>query len=112
MKTRISGHSVQFLLAAATLILLVGGCAMMEMKDQKGTAAVAMPAEVNVTQAMLNAAGSQAENWLHTNGDYSQLRYYPGSQINTGNVDKLRVKLWCRPKSSSRWRLRRLSSTA
>jgi len=92
MKTRISGHSVQFLLAAATLILLVGGCAMMEMKDQKGTAAVAMPAEVNVTQAMLNAAGSQAENWLHTNGDYSQLRYYPGSQINTGNVDKLRVK--------------------
>src|SRR5207253_1467086 len=34
----------------------------------------------------------QSQDWLHTNGDYAQLRYYPGNQINTGNVDKLRVK--------------------
>src|SRR5215467_6902992 len=94
MNKRISGRFAQFLLAAAVLMPLVGGCAMMEMKDQKATAGGggAVPAQINVTQAMLNAAGGQGLDWLHTNGDYSQLRYYPASQVNTGNVDKLRVK--------------------
>src|SRR5437867_11662810 len=91
MKHRIFAQSAQCLLAAAALIVLVGGCAT-EMKEQPRTAAATMPAGVNVTQAMLTAAGRQSQDWLHTNGDYAQLRYYPGNQINTGNVDKLRVK--------------------
>jgi PQQ-dependent dehydrogenase (methanol/ethanol family) len=43
-----------------------------------------------VTQQMLDGAGSDAKNWIHSNGSYAQTRYYPGSQINTGNVSKLK----------------------
>ncbi len=43
-----------------------------------------------VTQDMLNRADGDGNNFLHTNGNYAQTRYYPASQINTGNVDQLR----------------------
>ena len=43
-----------------------------------------------VTQDMLSRAGSDANNFLHTNGNYAQTRYYPASQINTSNVKNLR----------------------
>jgi len=42
-----------------------------------------------VTQAMLDRAASDAKNFLHTNGDYGQQRFYPNKQINTGNVKRL-----------------------
>ena len=38
---------------------------------------------------MSGAAGDES-NFLHTNGNYDQTRYYPGKQINTSNVGKLR----------------------
>ena len=47
----------------------------------------ALPA---VSAAMLEGAGNQANNWLHANGEYSNLRYSPGNQINATNVGKLR----------------------
>ena len=34
--------------------------------------------------------GGDANNFLHTNGNYEQTRYYPASQINVGNVKNLR----------------------
>jgi alcohol dehydrogenase (cytochrome c) len=43
-----------------------------------------------VTQKRLNNAHNDKNNWLHVNGGYEQTRYYPGSQIDTGNVSKLR----------------------
>ena len=43
-----------------------------------------------VTQAMLDNAAGDPKNWIHSNGSYAQTRYYPGSQINTGNVGRLR----------------------
>ena len=43
-----------------------------------------------VTQDMLSRAAGDANNFLHTNGNYAQTRYYPSSQINTGNVKNLR----------------------
>jgi alcohol dehydrogenase (cytochrome c) len=43
-----------------------------------------------ITQGLLDAAASDAKNWIHPNGSYDQQRYYPGKQINTGNVAKLR----------------------
>ncbi len=49
-----------------------------------------VPKNVSVSQAMLTDAGRQNQNWLHTQGNYDQTRYYPGNQINTGNVAKLR----------------------
>ncbi|HZP08877.1 pyrroloquinoline quinone-dependent dehydrogenase [Methyloceanibacter sp.] len=42
-----------------------------------------------VTQDQLNAAASDENNFLHTNGNYDQTRYYRGKQINTENVGKL-----------------------
>ena len=32
---------------------------------------------------MLNGAGGDSKNFLQTNGDYNQQRFYPGDQINT-----------------------------
>ena len=43
-----------------------------------------------VTQDLLNRAASDGNNYLHTNGDYTQSRYYPNRQINSANVAKLR----------------------
>lgn len=44
----------------------------------------------HVTQDMLNRAAGDGNNFLHTNGNYHQTRYYPSSQINTENVSNLR----------------------
>jgi PQQ-dependent dehydrogenase (methanol/ethanol family) len=43
-----------------------------------------------VSQDMLNRAAGDGNNFLHTNGNYEQTRFYPSRQINTGNVAKLR----------------------
>ena len=43
-----------------------------------------------VTQDLLNRAGADGNNFLHTNGDYHQLRFYPNGRINRQNVAKLR----------------------
>jgi alcohol dehydrogenase (cytochrome c) len=61
-----------------------------EIQPQQSTpGALSMAKGINVTQAMLNAAGKQGKDWLHTNGDYTQTRYYPGTQINAGSVARL-----------------------
>ena len=44
---------------------------------------------LTVTQDMLDRAASDSNNFLHTNGNYKQTRYYPARQINVGNVDRL-----------------------
>jgi len=44
---------------------------------------------VPVTQAMLDGAAKDARNWVHSNGNYDNTRYYPGKQINTRNVKSL-----------------------
>lgn len=55
-----------------------------------GTSGGELPKPVAVSQQQLVGADGQAANWLQTNGGYAQTRYYPGSQINTGNVKNLR----------------------
>jgi PQQ-dependent dehydrogenase (methanol/ethanol family) len=50
----------------------------------------AAPAK-SVTQDQLNAAASDVNNFLHTNGNYAQTRYSPSKQIDTSNVGKLRA---------------------
>jgi alcohol dehydrogenase (cytochrome c) len=59
-----------------------------------GTVSLAFAADAGapatpVTQDQLNAAASDENNFLHTNGNYDQTRYYPGKQIDTSNVGKL-----------------------
>jgi alcohol dehydrogenase (cytochrome c) len=43
----------------------------------------------NVTQQQLDDAAKDTNNFLHTNGNYGQTRFYPNKQINAGNVGKL-----------------------
>lgn len=63
-----------------------------EIQGQKGMSGgpTTITKAPNVSQGQLNSAGGQKANWLHTNGDYEQTRFYPGTQINAGNVKKLR----------------------
>lgn len=46
-----------------------------------------------VSQDMLSRAGTDGNNFLHTNGNYEQTRFYPNKQINTKNVKNL-VPAW------------------
>ena len=43
-----------------------------------------------VTQDLLSRAAGDGNNFLHTNGNYEQTRYYPSRQINVDNVKNLR----------------------
>ncbi|MFT4793493.1 MAG: alcohol dehydrogenase (cytochrome c) [Paracoccaceae bacterium] len=69
-----------------------GACfAAIPASAQEETAAGTLYADMqNVTQPMLSNAAGDGNNFLHTNGNYAQTRYYPARQINTGNVNKLR----------------------
>ncbi|GGH25695.1 alcohol dehydrogenase [Alsobacter metallidurans] len=44
----------------------------------------------SVTQDLLSRAAGDGNNFLHTNGNYAQTRFYPNRQINVANVSKLR----------------------
>ena len=44
-----------------------------------------------VTQSQLNAADKNTTNFLLTNGNYAQTRFYPAKQINRDNVKNLHV---------------------
>jgi alcohol dehydrogenase (cytochrome c) len=44
-----------------------------------------------VTQAMLNSAASDGKNFLATNGDYKQQRFYPNNDIKRSNINRLHV---------------------
>jgi PQQ-dependent dehydrogenase (methanol/ethanol family) len=73
---------------AAALIAFSAGA--QEVKQAPATTGPGVPKDVSVSQEMLSGAGGQGRNWLHTNGSYDQARYYPGKQINTGNVKNLK----------------------
>jgi alcohol dehydrogenase (cytochrome c) len=79
-------------MAALAMIVLAGSgvASAQEVSGSATTTMKAMTASPNVSQAALDAAGNDAKNWIHSNGNYDNSRYYPGSQINAGNVGKLR----------------------
>ena len=81
-------------LVAIAMGALAGSASAQEIQGQQstGTGANTLAKGINVTQSDLDKAGTQSANWLHTNGNYDQTRYYPGKQINTGNVKHLRPK--------------------
>ena len=68
---------------ASTLMLSVAGTSLVQAQTN---GAPATP----VTQDRLDAAAGDENNFLHTNGNYDQTRYYPGKQIDPSNVAKLR----------------------
>jgi len=57
-----------------------------------GAAATGAPVSksISVPQARLDAADKDSTNYLHSNGSYSQTRYYPATQINVKNVAGMR----------------------
>ncbi len=59
-----------------------------EVDQGMATVGTSAPAKA-VSQDELNAAASDTNNFLHTNGNYDQTRYFPGKQIDTSNVGKL-----------------------
>src|SRR5712692_3558066 len=76
--------------ALALAIALTGAAAAQEVKQAAKPAATPSITPSNVTQAMLNRAANDSNNFLHTNGDYTQKRYHPANQINASNVRRLR----------------------
>jgi len=80
-------------LLTAAVGCLAGVAVAQEIQGQKmSSGASTMARGIHVSQSDLDKAGGQAANWLHTHGNYSQTRFYPGKQINAGNVKNLRPK--------------------
>ena len=86
-------NNVKGLAAFAAMIgaCLLSGVAIgqevkQEQKSMRGNANVPP-----VTQEQLNAADKNAKDFLLTNGNYAQTRFYPGKQISRDNVKNLHV---------------------
>jgi PQQ-dependent dehydrogenase (methanol/ethanol family) len=74
--------------AAAIACAAISTAGAQEIEHTTAKAATNAPATA-VTQEQLSAAASDSTNFLHTNGNYDQTRYFPGKQIDTTNVGKL-----------------------
>ena len=78
---------------AGALILSLAGASLAWSGSETETSATTKVKEApvpSVTQEQLSGAAGDESNFLHTNGNYDQTRYYPGKQINASNVGKLR----------------------
>ena len=73
--------------AVGSVLLLLGSGAANAGEVEGGTLYGDMQ---TVTQDMLDHAYGDANNFLHTNGNYDQTRYYPAQQINRSNVNRLK----------------------
>jgi alcohol dehydrogenase (cytochrome c) len=82
-----SGYAAFFGVAC----LLSGACYAQQEVKQDSVGPVGQANVTPVTQALLNAADKSTNNFLLTNGNYAQTRFYPATQINQKNVNKLRV---------------------
>ena len=79
---------VRACMGAAIVCCAVSAASAQEIEQSTAKGATTAPATA-VTQEQLSAAASDANNFLHTNGNYDQTRYFPGKQIDTSNVGKL-----------------------
>src|SRR5437870_9942585 len=80
--------------ASVASVLAIGCVVSATAQEVAGSATVtARPMSsklVPVTQVMLDGAAKDAKNWIHSNGNYDQTRFYPGALINATNVGKLK----------------------
>jgi alcohol dehydrogenase (cytochrome c) len=74
----------------AGAILTIGLCSASMLAAQETKPASKFGDMSTVTQDLLNRAGGDGNNFLHTNANYNQTRFYPNRQINNSNVSKLR----------------------
>jgi alcohol dehydrogenase (cytochrome c) len=69
-------------------VVAAGSLKAQEVKNASGS--MAMTAAITpVTQEMLSNAAKDGSNFLHTNANYEQTRFYPNDQINRNNVGHL-----------------------
>ncbi len=64
--------------------------AQAEISGQAVATGTPVPKTISVSQGQLDQADTDGSNFLHSNMNYAQTRYYPASQINSDNVSKLR----------------------
>jgi len=83
--------TTSLLLAGAMSLPLAAYAAGQETSGGGAAGNAAAPAIPNVSQSMLSNAGKDSQNFLHTNGNYDQTRFYPADQINAKNVKGLHV---------------------
>ena len=90
-------HNIQWRRLALSVALGAAGfgagfdaLAQSEIQGVSAPTGGPVPKAISVSQSQLNAADDDGRNFLHSNMNYAQTRYYPASQINTGNVSKLR----------------------
>ena len=77
----------------AAIIALSGSVSIAtadEIQSSTTTSSAKMSSKIGVSQSMLDQAVADGKNWIHSNGNYDETRYYPASQINTTNVSKLK----------------------
>jgi alcohol dehydrogenase (cytochrome c) len=72
------------LLAGTAALALAGAARAQEVRD-----ATLYGDLGTVTQDLLDRAATDGNEFLHTNGNYHQTRFYPNGEINTGNVHRL-----------------------
>src|SRR5436309_4486020 len=80
-----------YLLLGTALIAALGWSLPASAQEVKQDSKMAVRAAgaTNVTQQQLDEAAKDSNNFLHTNGNYGQTRFYPNKHINKDNVGKL-----------------------
>jgi len=90
LKQKERGGHAFIKLGLASLMMMAGSSAYAGEEVQGSTLYGDM---LTVTQDMLDNSAGDSNNFLHTNGNYKQTRFYPAEQINTSNVQNLE-KAW------------------
>jgi alcohol dehydrogenase (cytochrome c) len=73
----------------AAAFVLGSTASAQEVKQNPAMMAPQTAAVTPVSQNQLNNAAHDGSNFLHTNANYEQTRFYPNAQINRGNVGRL-----------------------
>ena len=85
-----SGRVFSGALAAAFVLTGINAQAQSEISGQATATGLPVPRNVSVSQDQLNMSSQDSVNFLHSNMNYEQTRYYPATQINTRNVAQLK----------------------
>ncbi len=82
------GRTYASVVASALAAAALAPVCAQEIEKAATTTTMEAPA-TSVSQELLSGAAKDESNFLHTNGNYDQTRYFPGKQINTSNVGKM-----------------------
>lgn len=77
-------------LSTLRTLTVASGVSLLSLVSTPDASGAAEAGSPPVSQAMIDGAASDSRNFLHTNGNYDQTRYYPAAQITRANVKKLR----------------------